>query len=1147
MMSTSTEFEAIADSCAPRNALFCCRSPICLNNSPQLVPVKNTPMDSQHQNDSTIYPVRVPDLSDAGLYTDLITQPRKYCDVNGKSKQNAITDMSEGSQPNKMHQINKSQSAQDIRHYGVSLRRVTPPKCTVSVKKNDNPMMNVVLRKVEKKLLEPPKPTTHEKSPPPKKLTSATTNAGVTILKSKKTRIASNNQNLIAKSKSTNDVTKKTEADLKKTLALAKPPLQQPPPPPSSTVNLLKTQRPPLEIHKIEGDKIIIIRRVPRAHRLAADCDLKLKSLPSLSAAPINQNRISTYDFPMFCENEKSIQPTTHKCVSKSKPNMTQPTCYVEHSTMITKQPDRTGTSYKNVNECLLDAKSSIPLSKSASLQAFSSGNPFSENLLSSKYAKSPKKKNNSSLWTAAEKRTNISTANVKNLQIVAPGTSLAQTIHNSGCNRYNKYDSESSSGSDLIDLTSRKNVSVGEMYNDDIDYMNNYLKSLPDYNELNKKISNEQQKCEDIYDRLLCINSSLKSNFLPKSNSCHSIATALVKPHQSLSVQSGNNAKNKIIRSSSSSVVNHNMISNRGHTGVTPIDSMNSIKTKACPNQIISSKLPQVSSQTKLDFNETFKFQNTLPKSASSTSLQRSNSKKGLNEFWSENLAKSNQQKMGWNYNKIMANKLENFKSDNNNVTPSNGYKLQKNMSLSQLGQRIQQNVSREELYNLICNNEPDRPLETDTSTKINCNSFLQLDAPPKLTSNRSTQIHKPQSVQQSYVPMGMINPLEKSVSQASMPSTYIQRMKMKSPRKNNIPTLCQPICRSTSNTYVFSRAHEGQQDSFTPTNLMKSSSSSSIFNTAPGNMTANIKLITNCSINNTNNIGTVSGQSNKSKAVLNSENKINMNNELLKIQNEIPFHETSSLNKRNTENKFAAKTFNKFNSIFTQNRKNPNSKSNIQMPIFTNLPSTISHDTNIKSSRNSMNISSNKCLETTLKSEKNNDKTLPTKLMSQTVSGPLKLNQMIGTQYVENTKSNESCYIKNNSIMDHQNNCMHPKMNFTSSIIMTSTVPELQTLRLKKNTDRELTENRNEQYSMRNVDTHNTNLASSFDSTSAINSSTNCNHIKPEICEKVFLQNPTSNAAQIPIHQRSSHERPEQIFGTKVTNQICFFIVFF
>lgn len=145
MMSTSTEFEAIAESCA-RNALFCCRSPICLNNSPQLVPVNNTPIDSQRQSHSIVYPVRVPDLSDTGLYTDLMTQPRQYCIESGKIHKNSLSNMSEGTHDT--HKINKSQSAHDIRHYGVSLRRVTPPKCTVSVKKNDNPMMNVVLRKV---------------------------------------------------------------------------------------------------------------------------------------------------------------------------------------------------------------------------------------------------------------------------------------------------------------------------------------------------------------------------------------------------------------------------------------------------------------------------------------------------------------------------------------------------------------------------------------------------------------------------------------------------------------------------------------------------------------------------------------------------------------------------------------------------------------------------------------------------------------------------------------------------------------------------------------------------------------------------------------------------------------------------------------
>lgn len=143
----SIEFDTTAENCAPRNVLFCCRSPICLNNSPQLVPVLDHSMDLQHQNQKKIFPVCVPDLSDNGPYSTLMSH-RIISDNAKKNKIDSTSDLATSSQPHKPHQINKSQSAQDVRHYGVSLRRVTPPKCTVSVKKNENPMMNVVLRKV---------------------------------------------------------------------------------------------------------------------------------------------------------------------------------------------------------------------------------------------------------------------------------------------------------------------------------------------------------------------------------------------------------------------------------------------------------------------------------------------------------------------------------------------------------------------------------------------------------------------------------------------------------------------------------------------------------------------------------------------------------------------------------------------------------------------------------------------------------------------------------------------------------------------------------------------------------------------------------------------------------------------------------------
>lgn len=286
----SSEFNVNSNKCAPRNVLFCCRSPICVNNnnSPKLVPPSvSTAVMEQTSASTTVHPVCVPDLSDPMFYTNLMTQPTS----------DAVSVISTKSIP-----INKSQSAQDIRH-GISLRRVTPPKCTVTVKKNDAPSMNVVLRKVEKKLLDTPKPAKHEKSPPPRKLTNAATAIGLctpkastsansaSSAKTKKSNNSSANQSAaIAKSKSTNDVHGKPPKDKVgssgSALTTCASAVNLKPPP----VNLLKAHRPPLEIHKIEGDKIIIIRRVPRSRRGTGQEPKSTRSLPSL---PLPSNQVT--------------------------------------------------------------------------------------------------------------------------------------------------------------------------------------------------------------------------------------------------------------------------------------------------------------------------------------------------------------------------------------------------------------------------------------------------------------------------------------------------------------------------------------------------------------------------------------------------------------------------------------------------------------------------------------------------------------------------------------------------------------------------------------------------------------------------------------------------------------------------------------
>lgn len=69
------------------------------------------------------------------------------------------------------------------------------------------------------------------------------------------------------------------------------------PPPP---INLLAAQRPPLEIHKIEGDKIIIIRRVPKGHRI---CDEMEKHRALFASLPDAANQVKANALNMQCPN----------------------------------------------------------------------------------------------------------------------------------------------------------------------------------------------------------------------------------------------------------------------------------------------------------------------------------------------------------------------------------------------------------------------------------------------------------------------------------------------------------------------------------------------------------------------------------------------------------------------------------------------------------------------------------------------------------------------------------------------------------------------------------------------------------------------------------------------------------------------------
>lgn len=205
-----------SNGCAPKNALFCCHSPVCLNSSPKILPIDGS--DYNHAAD--IVPVRIPDLTQLTQVDIQQSQQQQKHEQQQKTDDTILAD----AQASSAASVVPKKLAQETR-LGVILRRTTPPKKNIVVKKPEHPLMGVVLRKVEKQTLLPPKIRPHERSPPPKK------------------------------------------AQIKKKLKVAEPlpqpPPQLPPQPKPKPINLL-LNRPPQEVIKIEGDKIIIIRRVPR-------------------------------------------------------------------------------------------------------------------------------------------------------------------------------------------------------------------------------------------------------------------------------------------------------------------------------------------------------------------------------------------------------------------------------------------------------------------------------------------------------------------------------------------------------------------------------------------------------------------------------------------------------------------------------------------------------------------------------------------------------------------------------------------------------------------------------------------------------------------------------------------------------------------
>lgn len=653
------------------------------------------------------------------------------------------------------------------------------------------------------------------------------------------------------------------------------------------------------------------------------------------------QKRISTYDFPMFCENEMNLYPTTHTI----SPAIPTATCTAATTSMksipskyINTKNDNNNpiTNYSTFINVTTFDNSNCPVNRNENnvepnAAQYSFGQlpatmPQNSQIrvcdnISGASSRNPlccKPSSRGKVLNYTDHNINLSKSNYNNNNNNTGNYSISN-FNNNPNNRNNVPSSNNESdnntrGNDrsykshlknyhadndeVIDLTMK--VPVSEMYNDDIDYMNNYLRSLPDYNELNNKINQEYQKCEEMYDRLQSINSGLKNNPLAKSNSCQSIPNKRFaqnnpnKPNESL--------QNKISRSTSSSTIPQNFRNENFDLN---------------KHSYIPVSKPEINLKS---YQPIPKGHGILQKSSSNSAVNRTNAKQYLNNYWSDNIAKTSQQKLGWNYSKIMAGSKEDLRTKAE--VPAPNFKLQKNLSLSQLDKRLRQDLSKEELYNLICNENP-----------------------PKLEPSK-IEVESARSPPNKFA--SFLKPLSKSISQSSV-QTVLSKPLIKSSSKSNIPGFFRPLCKSSSNTHVFT---QNQPLSTTPTEtfvqkgLAKSSSSSCVLgNNKPLPITQPFFLRKNesCSTLMSPNIWSSTSIS-TTNDMSSAQKQIYRNNELLKnIQSS---HSNLSLNKPQTptraENFFVTQVVPQPNKVVVNYP--PFTKiSTIQIPINGNLPSAL------------------------------------------------------------------------------------------------------------------------------------------------------------------------------------------------------------
>lgn len=399
----------------------------------------------------------------------------------------------------------------------------------------------------------------------------------------------------------------------------------------------------------------------------------------------------------------------------------------------------------------------------------------------------------------------------------------------------------------------SQLNLTSNELYNADINYMNNYLKSLPDYNLLVNNTNlvtgdnnkNSEQGFNYNYYNNVASTTPMQQYPLSKSNSFQSfnMKPKLYQYHTQENFLPGAKA---ISRSTSSHAIPH-------HIHMPPPPPPYNV------NDHFQQLHPQTAGWTGVsNVGIGGEGLSTRPPTSGP-------SKPRISEFWKENLNSSTKQpKVGWNYNKIMSktkdelqNTINRYKNNianlNNSVmNTDNPYKLCKNYSYTNMDIHLretnQQNpyemMYKEETQPISSHFLPQQPESninfanfnpiTSASSNYSLNSFYSPVQPVDL-SYRTTNTTPP--------PPPGFKALTKSMSNTSVPSylnsnpvpygNHLQKTSSNKVSYIPIPTKTNQLSKSNSNSLIMQlpSVNLNELSSYFPQNLSKSSSSSCIY----------------------------------------------------------------------------------------------------------------------------------------------------------------------------------------------------------------------------------------------------------------------------------------------------------------------------